>query len=210
LPVERSKRRKWLPSNIDVLGILATSISIAGGVLALTFGISAFNTFNASKTVSDDVAIQQKRAEFMRRQLDMAMVDLSKLNARMDALLHEDIAPLIKPRPPNSYATLSPVDRQALKELKSNEEQLQGRMTSLETALVATPEKAIALPMLKQQMDMLQDRTRGDLDGVRGEMGRLFTMVQWCIGIIVTIGLAVLGISITNLRKGKSDVAVKA
>jgi hypothetical protein len=66
---------------------------------------------------------------------------------------------------------------------------------------VTTPEKAIAVPMLKQQIDTLQDRSHADLDSVRGELARLFTLTQWFIGLMFTIALGVFGLPLSNLRK---------
>jgi hypothetical protein len=88
-----------------------------------------------------------------------------------------------------------------LEAAKAATEQLRTRLSSLEGALLATPEKAVALPMLRQEIDMLQDRNRADMDGLRGEMARLFTLVEWCMGILFTFGLAMLGIAINNMRR---------
>ena len=66
---------------------------------------------------------------------------------------------------------------------------------------MATPEKLIAVPMLNQQMDTLQDRSRADIDSARGEMARLFTVAQWFIGLIFTTALGVFGLALSNLKK---------
>jgi hypothetical protein len=79
----------------------------------------------------------------------------------------------------------------------------------LETTLVTTPEKAIAVPMLKQQIDAIQDRSHADLDSVRGEIGRLFTLTQWFIGLMFTIALGVFGLALSNLKKASEKPAEK-
>jgi len=55
--------------------------------------------------------------------------------------------------------------------LEKNGTQTNPPNPSLESALVSTPEKALAVPMLRQQIDTTQDRTRAGLDSVRGELG---------------------------------------
>jgi hypothetical protein len=75
-----------------------------------------------------------------------------------------------------------------------------GMSVSLET----TPEKALSTVVIKQRLDSLQDRTRGDIDSIHGEIGRLFTLTQWFIGLIFTIALGVSGLAIANFRKPKN------
>ncbi len=106
-------------------------------------------------------------------------------------------------------AELSPVDRHFLDELKVGQDQLSTRMGTLENVLANTPEKALALPMLRQQVDSLQDRTHSDLEGVRGEIGRLFTLTQWFIALMFTIALGVFGLALSNIRRGDRTASEK-
>jgi chromosome segregation ATPase len=99
---------------------------------------------------------------------------------------------------------LSHIDRQTINQVKSDDQQLQTRMGKLEEALETTPEKALSTVMLRQRLDTLQDRTRGDIDNIHGEIGRLYTLTQWFIGLIFTIALGMLTLAIGNLRKPKT------
>jgi hypothetical protein len=92
---------------------------------------------------------------------------------------------------------------------KDGQAQLQTRLSGLESALMTTPEKALAVPMLKQQVDTLQDRTHSDLDSVRGEIGRLFTLTQWFIGLMFTIALGVFGLALSSLRRSSEKTAAE-
>jgi hypothetical protein len=188
---------------IDRIGLLASVASILGAVLAAV----TFPLFRSIKS-DEDAARQRVIYERTLEQAERSRAEFALLRDRMEALAKENAE--LSRKGPSRYATLSPTDQQTLQEAKANGDQLRSRLASLEAALLVTPEKSVALPMLKQQMDMLQDRNRTDVDGLRGEMGRLFTLVQWCIGLMFTIGLAVLGISITNMRKEKSAVPLKA
>lgn len=122
----------------------------------------------------------------------------------IEALTREN-AELAKKNGTARYAVLSPTDQLALRAAKTTADQLRSRIESLEAALLVTPDKAVAVQMLKQQLDLLPDRNRSDMDGIRDETVRLFTMVQWCMGILFTIGHAVLGIATNNMRKGKTE-----
>jgi hypothetical protein len=187
----------------DRIGLFASVAAIIWAILA-AFALPLFRTIK----IDDDVARQRRVSEEMLVQAERSRAEAAQLRDRMEALAKENTELLKKG--PLRYATLSPTDQQILQEAKANGDQLRTRLGSLEAAILSTPEKAVALPMLKQQMDMLQDRNRTDIDGLRGEMGRLFTLVQWCIGLMFTIGLAVLGISITNMRKEKAGLTPKA
>lgn len=65
--------------------------------------------------------------------------------------------------------------------------------------------------MLKQQVDTIQDRAHADahahIDSVRGEIGRLFTLTQWFIGLMFRIALGVFGLSLSNLKQDSRKTA---
>jgi hypothetical protein len=106
--------------------------------------------------------------------------------------------------------TASPSAIPRLQELRIKDTQVkvddvQKRLKSLEDSLSATPEKAIALPLLKQQVTDLQDSTHSELDAVRQEMSRLYGMTQWCLGFVITMALSVFGMALTSLKRGRKE-----
>ena len=121
------------------------------------------------------------------------MEQIRQLEQR-NALLHQALekAPAT-PQGQQQYAQLSPVNRHQLDAVKDSQDSLQQRLGALQGALTATPEKAVAVSILRQQFQDSQERTRGDLDALRGELGRLFTLTHWFIGLMFTIALGVLG-----------------
>jgi hypothetical protein len=139
------------------------------------------------------LALQQSE-QFERTNKELA--DLRMTNAAIMKSLEQ----VRKSGKAISFSNLDPTDRQSIEEIRTAETKLDARLGGLETSIMASPEKAVALPMLKQQLDSLQDRTHSDLDGIRGEIGRLFTLTQWFIGLMFTIALGMFGLSF-NLRK---------
>lgn len=109
---------------------------------------------------------------------------------------------------PQNYAELNPADRELISQLKTGEDQLQIRLGNLEGALMNSPEKALSTFVIKQQVDALQERNRSDMESVHGEMGRLFTLTEWCLGLMFTITLSLLALGLANLRRG--DKAAEA
>lgn len=150
----------------------------------------------------DQAVVARQNAEIGIQQQDRierANTELRELRIMNQAIL-ESLNQVKRSGKTPSFTTLSPTDRQSIADIKDAEARLDVRLSSLETSIMSTPEKAVAVPMLKQQVDALQDRTHSDLDGIRGEIGRLFTLTQWFIGLMFTIALGMFGLSF-NLRK---------
>lgn len=96
---------------------------------------------------------------------------------------------------------LSPSDRQSLDSVINGQADLDRRLASLEAALSQSPDKDVALPLMKQQITDMQDKNRGDIDNVHGEIGRLYTMMQWFLGLMVTLIIGVGGLIVNNLKQ---------
>lgn len=130
------------------------------------------------------------------RNLEKQVADLRGVNEQVMRSLDE----VRRSGKPFSWVNLTPEERQEINQLNKKEDRLDQRLASLEGALSTSPEKAIAVPMLKQELESLQDRTHNDIDAIRGEIGRLFTLTQWFIGLMFTIALGMFGLSF-NLHK---------
>ena len=63
-----------------------------------------------------------------------------------------------------------------------------------------SPEKAVGLPMLRQQLVDAQDRMRGDFDNIHGEIARLYTMLQWFLGLMIPLIVAVGGMVLSTFK----------
>jgi chromosome segregation ATPase len=192
---------KWRSITV-ITPILAAVIAMVG---ALAAGWVTSQQAVSRQHIADTNAMEARRqrdiaertaAEGNRLQDQVA--DLERTNAALRHALAEHER---KGSGGKLYAELNPMDRHQLEQLNSSAEQLQTRLTALEAALMNTPEKALSVPMLKQQVDTLQDRTKSDFDGVHGEIGRLFTLTQWFIGLMFTIALGIFGLALANLRR---------
>lgn len=141
-------------------------------------------------------AIQQ------RAQIEQANDEIHELRMTNESIL-QSLKQLKRSGKSVTLSTLDPSDRQKIDEIASAQRILDTRLSGLEAAILTTPEKAVAVPMLKQEVDSLQDRTRSDLDGIRSEISRLFALTQWFIGLMFTIALGMFGLSF-NLRRSVS------
>jgi len=190
----------------DRWGYLLRQGSWIAAVSSLVTILGLFAAIFSSRNDRDRAESQFKKAmdariiaEEYRVQAENASKEMEDLR-NMNAAVLKSLEQVKRSGNRVSFSNLDPADRQSIEEIKVAEAKLDGRLGALETALMASPEKAVAVPMLKQEIDSLQDRTHSDLDGIRGEIGRLFTLTQWFIGLMFTIALGMFGLSF-NLRR---------
>lgn len=201
---KRSERRDLLLKSVS----LVASISVALGTVLLKVG-SQKESRLAERAIQDAEAgadmVRKQREETLRmeRQRDAATERLAQVQNENASLRAELEKVKSNGGRPISYAELNPADRELVQSTKSDEAKLDVRLGKLEDALGNTPEKALSGVMIKQRLDDLQDRTHGDIDSIHGEIGRLFTLTQWFIGLIFTIALGVSGLAFANLKKPK-------
>jgi hypothetical protein len=99
---------------------------------------------------------------------------------------------------------LSPGDRARLQKLAATQDDLGRQLAVLDDAIMQTPEKAVAIPVLKQQISDLEDKYRGDNDAMHAEMGHLYTMMSIFFGSMVALIVGVGGLFF-NIFKHRSD-----
>jgi hypothetical protein len=75
----------------------------------------------------------------------------------------------------------------------------------LTDAVGESPEKALALPLLRKDMDNLRDSYRRELDATQVEINRVYDQNKWFIGLMITMTLALVGLAVSNfLQLSKS------
>jgi hypothetical protein len=165
--------------------------------------IAAFLSYSGMRYTSYNQMRQEEETSILahqqHEQLERADREINELQTMNQAIL-KSLDQIKHSGKTVTFGTLNPSDRQSIDEIKSAQLKLDTRLSTLETSIMASPEKALAVPMLKQQIDSLQDRTHNDLEGIRGEIGRLFTLTQWFIALMFTIALGMFGLAF-NIRK---------
>jgi hypothetical protein len=101
---------------------------------------------------------------------------------------------------------LSPDDKERLRKIEDGQAELGKRLGALESSILETPEKAVSIPVLRQQIADLQDKYRGDNDAMHAEIGRLYTMLSIFFGSMVAliVGISGLFFSIFKHRADRS------
>lgn len=76
-------------------------------------------------------------------------------------------------------------------------------VSGLEGALKNDPVKALAVPLLKKDVDTIQEREKTDASDIRSEVDRLYTFSEWFMGLIIATAVSILALAIPRLRAGK-------
>jgi hypothetical protein len=170
--------------------------AFAGAAVTSVFGALLFDSFRHSETLpmlSEKVVILNKEVGQLADDISKLSATQSTFRKTLDELQHNT----------NAYASLTPADRQSLNEVIVGTKSLDSRLSLLEEALRLDATKALAVPMLRKDMDALQVKTTSDLSIIQSEMGRLFGLAQWLIGLMFTIAFGVFSMTIVHIFRGE-------
>jgi len=184
----------------SLVGIIAAVVFFFGGHVT-----SIHDAFDDRMTTELINKIAQRDLE-VRNAVENSQHEIVELKRENDSLKQQLQSASNSRGSKQVYAKLDPSDRDLINKLKADDDQLQTRLSSLESALMNTPEKSLSTFALKQQVDELHEGRHADMEAVHGEMERLFTLTEWCLGLMFTIALGVFGLALTNLMKGEKVV----
>jgi hypothetical protein len=60
------------------------------------------------------------------------------------------------------------------------------RMGKLEAIIMADPQKALELPLIKRDLQAFQQQFNRDLDAAKSENARVYDLMKWLVGLMVT------------------------
>lgn len=197
LPRKKSKMRQD-----DRLSFLIANIAIIASLVGAVFSLVAIRNEqvrNASKLRAEDlsaiVSRQQQAINELQARLGKADASSSELRDKiLQAMSHAGSTP-------HQDSVLSAADRDALQRAAQTDQDLNRRLSALESALTQSPEKAIALPLLRQQLNDLQDKIKSDSDGQQAEINRVYGILEWLLGLIITLIIGVAGLAFNSFRR---------
>lgn len=100
-----------------------------------------------------------------------------------------------------SHSGLSLADHQELARVESSNSNLDKRLSALEEALSDSPEKALSVPLLRQQMVDAQEKSKGEAEALQADLSRLYGQMQWFFGLMITTTLSVTGLALNAFRQ---------
>lgn len=87
------------------------------------------------------------------------------------------------------------------RKLENEVANLKEELDSLESALTTDPTKALAVPILRKDLDNAEKSIRSELSQTKSNIDRIYDQNKWFIGLMFTIALSVLGIAIGSFFK---------
>ena len=90
-----------------------------------------------------------------------------------------------------------------LSEMTERVSDLEKTISTIETAIVDSPERAMSIPILRRDLDSLRTDVRSDLVGTKQEIDRVYDLSKWFIGLMATMAIGILGLAVGNLFKSK-------
>jgi len=193
---ERYKRRRY---------ILLSSVSIAIALFGTTAGFfstlsdRSHNLFEYSSDARTRAQLEYQAAELARAQDQLHQVivaseetqqNMIEASRRKGSVLYKE--------------GLSPEDKERLRKIEDGQTELGTRLGALESTILETPEKAVSVPVLKQQIGDLQDKYRSDNDAMHAELGRMYTMMSIFFGSMVALIVGISGLFF-SIFKHRSD-----
>lgn len=94
-----------------------------------------------------------------------------------------------------------------LKLLRYEMQEIQRSIRVINEVILESPEKAIALPLVKLQIDEQKKESEKNLQFLSAEIERVYDMNKWIFGIMISLLVSIIIINISNLinRKKKED-----
>jgi hypothetical protein len=82
---------------------------------------------------------------------------------------------------------------------------IQGKLAALEAALTLDPAKALAIPILRKDLDNTEKNLRAELLQTKSEIDRIYDQNKWFLGLMFTMALSVLGMAVSSFVSRKDS-----
>lgn len=147
---------------------IASNVAMAGATVALF--VTAFATFDLSKGGRTDPDIDPASVEAVRDQIEKAIKDL------------ENRKKSVKDREPETPQ---------IAELQTSIKNIDKRLSSLEDAIATSPEKALSLPMLRNEINHQKELNTQDISSINSSVDRLYNIA---VGLFVSMVLSMFAV----------------
>lgn len=161
--------------------------------IAISIAMFAGLFFDENKTLSNSELTEK---------INLLHVEKKKLESEVD-LLKSEISTV-----ENGLKAISSVpdkhgwNAEAIK-LSANIEKLKQRLDALEKAITEDPAKALAVPILRKDLDNAEKSLKAELAQTKLEIDRMYDQNKWFIGLMFTIALSVLGMAASSFFNRK-------
>jgi len=89
--------------------------------------------------------------------------------------------------------------------LKSKVQELNVSIEKMEKIILDNPEKALSMPLLKQQFEYQKEQSEKENNQLRNEIARVYDINKWIIGLVFGMLVSIIMLNISNLSKNKKE-----
>jgi predicted PurR-regulated permease PerM len=171
-----SEMRKVITTSISVISFIA-------GVAALVFVISG--SFERPSDMADFFSYE---IDSLESSLDNLDEDVDEIKQRLKALEETD---------PTTDA-----GRQ-ISLFRSELQAFHNRLETLEKGLLDTPQKALSMPLLRNDLENLKKTYNEDIEVMAKNIDRVYDQNKWFIGLMFTMAVGLIGLAISNFLQAK-------
>ena len=82
---------------------------------------------------------------------------------------------------------------------------IEEKLNALESALTVDPAKALAIPILRKDLDSAELSLRSELLQTKSEVDRIYDQNKWFLGLMFTMALSVLGMAVSSFVSRKDS-----
>lgn len=186
--LEKHFRKRTFANSMSIVSITAALVPLF--FLTVKFFGGDF-TFEDSSQLKVEKLIQEIRSknELLKRRTDSIFQENEQMKSLLDSAA-------FKP----SQEQIKFLDLQN----KVNSQEIQ--IAKLNSVILENPEKAVAIPMLKQKMDNWDKQYDKDTKSIKDEIARVYDMNKWIIGLVFTMLVSLVALNISNLyTKSKKE-----
>jgi uncharacterized coiled-coil protein SlyX len=192
---EQKRRRNTQWRYLLTVGALsATLIGAVGSLISIRSDANR----HAAQMRAVDASVRLSKQQAAISELSSRLTESERSTAQVQ---HQLVEAMSHPTASGQRFELTVADRAALESVEKANRDLDKRLGALEDALLQTPEKAVALPLLRQQLSDIQDKAKSDSDSLRAEINHLYGMMQWFLGLMITLIIGVGGLAVNSFRQ---------
>ncbi|HBG19299.1 MAG TPA: hypothetical protein DDY32_08510 [Desulfobulbaceae bacterium] len=190
IETERQKYEKTRKYTSVVAGLLS-SIALGITVSIYFWGIFDKNQITNISDFSQKMAhIEHELQIEQKKQFDLITHEVNSIKTHLSN---------ISKLPPNTELSVE------LNETKNKVVSLEAKIQSLESAILADPTKALAVPLLRKDLENTREKFSTEISQAKLEIERIYDLTKWFIGLMFTIALSVLGMAVNSFyNKNKS------
>lgn len=174
---------------------ITSLLTLAVAIWTFTYGIKNLQPASSEKVKFD---ILRTQTEELNSQVSKLRVEFEEVSAKLQVL---------------TKAPGSPTDLQ-MKSLLASTSQMRTSLQDLEKAVMASPDKALALPLLRRDLDNLKDNQQAAITQVREEVARVYDVTKTFANMVTTLAgslvVFILGQFAAQFVKGKEEKKAEA